>query len=88
MSVEKVFGRCDASLGSFSIPFLLLFSEIIPCEVSIHLIKVQFVTKYLYFYWKDLIICHYFFLQGEKFMFLSPYDMVNIFNQKMQREWY
>jgi hypothetical protein len=31
--------------GSFNIPFLLLFSEIIPCEESTHLIKVKFVTK-------------------------------------------
>ena len=31
--------------GSFNIPFLLLFSEILPYEESTHLIKVQFVTK-------------------------------------------
>ena len=31
--------------GSFNIPFHLLFSEIIPCEKSTHLIKVHFVTK-------------------------------------------
>jgi hypothetical protein len=30
--------------GSFNIPDLLLFNEIIPCEYSSHLIKVQFVT--------------------------------------------
>ncbi|KAM9415062.1 uncharacterized protein ACWYII_024126 [Salvelinus alpinus] len=28
-----------------NIPFLLLFSEILPCEESTHLIKVTFVTK-------------------------------------------
>ena len=31
--------------GSFNIPVLLLFSEIIPCEESTNLIKVEFVTK-------------------------------------------
>ena len=35
--------------GSFNIPFLLLFSEIIPCEESTHLNIVQFVTKLFFF---------------------------------------
>ena len=35
---------------SFNILFLLLFSEIMPCEVSSHLIKVLFVTKLMFFF--------------------------------------
>ena len=47
-SDENIFGRCDGSLGIIQYS-LLLFSEIIPCEESTHLIKVQFVTKSFFF---------------------------------------
>ena len=56
--------------GSFNIPFLLVFSEIIPCEESTHLIQVKFITKLLFFfYWKDLIICNYVNIMIDYFSF-------------------
>ena len=51
--------------GSFNIPFILLFSEIIPCEESTHLMKVQFVTNVFLF-----------LLEGFNHLQLSTYDKV------------
>ena len=47
MYIENVFGMDHC--GSFNIPYLLLFSEIIQCEESTNLIEVTFVTKLFLF---------------------------------------
>ena len=59
-------GDAMALWGSFNIPFLLLFSEVIPCEEATNLIKVQFVTKLFLF-----------LLEGFNHLQLSTYDKVN-----------